>query len=100
MWNKKSEKVKEHEQCLYHQSAMEPADQLRHTIEQPHISIAAQIDASKAANIQRNRAVLKSIARAVLLCCRQCIALRGDVEKLAMNDTSVSGNPRKFSHSP
>ena len=96
VWNKKSEKVKEHERCLYHQSAMEQADQLRRTVEQPHTSIAAQVDASKAANIQRNRAVLKSIARAVLFCGRQCIALRGDVEKLAMNDTSVSGSPGNF----
>lgn len=88
--------MKEHERCLYHQSAMEQADKLRCTVEQPHTSIAAQVDASKAANIQRNRAVLKSIARAVLFCGRQCTALRGDVEKFAMKDTSVSGNPGNF----
>ena len=39
----------------------------------------AQIDSSKAANIEQNREVLKSIAQAVLFCGRQCIALRVDV---------------------
>ncbi len=87
--------MKEHERCLYYQSAMEEADQTRRMVEQPHTSIAAQVDASKAANIQRNRAVLKSIARAVLFCGRHCLALR-DVEKLPKNDTSASGNPGIF----
>ena len=96
VWNKKNEKVKEHERCWYHQSVMEQAGQLRCTVEQPHTRIAAQVDASKAANVQRNRAMLKSIARAVLFCGRQCIALR-DVEKHAMDDTSASGNPGNFS---
>lgn len=94
VWNKKSEKVKEHEHCLYHQSALENSDHLKQTVEHPHTSIVAQVDARKAANIKSNRAVLKSIARAVLFCGRQCIALRGDCEKLADGDSSV--NPGNF----
>ena len=66
-WNKKSEKVKEHEHSTRHQKAMK----------HPHTAISAQIDSSKATIIKRNREVLKSIARAVL-----CIALRGDAENL------------------
>ena len=38
----------------------------------------AQSDIRRAANVARNRDVLKSIASAVLYCARQCIALRGD----------------------
>lgn len=95
VWNKKSEKVKEHERCLYHQSAMEQADRLKQNVKQPHTSIVAHVDAHKAANIKRNRAVLMSIARAVLLYGRQCIALRGDTEKLAEMDSS-SDNPGNF----
>ena len=49
---------------------MEQADQPRRMVEQPHTSIAAQVDAYKAVNIQSNQAVLKSIARAVLFCGR------------------------------
>ena len=84
-----------HRILQYHQSAMEQADQLRHTVEQPHTSIATQVDASKAANIQCNRAVLKSIAGGVFFCGRQCIPLRGDV-KTTCHDTSVSGNLGNF----
>ena len=40
----------------------------------------SQIDQRRAANIKHNRAILKSIVRAVLFCGRQCIALRGDAE--------------------
>ena len=96
VWNKKSEKVKEHDRCLYHQSALEQADRLRQTVEHSQSSIVAQVDACRAANITRNREVLKSIARAVLFCGRQCIALRGNGERIEMNDTFVSGNPGNF----
>ena len=92
VWNKKSEKVKEHERCMYHQNALEQADYLKRSIEHPRTTIIAQVDARKAANIERNRAVLKSIASAVLFCGRQCIALRGVSEDL----DSSSGNPGNF----
>ena len=78
----KSEKVKEHEHSSHHQKAMEQAYNLKRAVEHPHTAISTQIDSSKAANIERNRDVLKSIARAVMFCGRQCIALRGDIENL------------------
>lgn len=92
VWNKKSEKLKEHERCRYHQNALEQADHLKQSIEHPHTTIIAQVDARKAANIKHNKEVLKSIASAVLFCGRQCIALRGVSEDLA----SSSGNPGNF----
>ena len=58
-WNKKSEKVKEHEHSTHHQKAMEQAYNLKRAVEHPH---TAQIDSSKSANIERNREVLKSMA--------------------------------------
>ena len=80
-WHKTSEKAKKLERCLYHQSAVEQGDRLVQAVECPQTSVVAQVDACKAANIERNRKVLKSIASAVLFCGRQCIALRGDDEK-------------------
>ena len=77
MWNKKSEKVREHEQCMYHQNAMEKAADLKQAVEHPHI--------------KGSREVLKYIARAVLYCGRQCIAQRGDAENL-----NRPGNPGNF----
>ena len=61
---------------------MEQAYNLKRAVKHPHTAISAQIDSSKAANIERNRELLKSIARAVLFCGWQCISLRGDVENL------------------
>ena len=92
MCNKKSEKVKEHEHCLYHQNSLEQADHLKQTVEHTNTSIVAHVDANKAANIKCNHAVLKSIARAVLFWRRQCIALRESIEKIAEIDSS-SDNP-------
>ena len=67
----------------------EHSDHLKQTVEHPHTSVGAQ-----AANIKGNHAVMKSIARTVLFCGRQCIALRGDSEKLPEGDSS--GNPGNF----
>ena len=91
IWNKKSEKTKEHVQFKYHQKCTELADNLKFTIEHPHTTITATIDARRAANIENNRSLLKSIARAVLFCGRQCIALRGDRE-----DYDSPGNHGNF----
>ena len=70
---------------------MEQADNLKHSIEHPHTIIISHHDACKAANIEYNRSVLKSMARAVRFCGRQCIALRGDSE-----DLESPGNPGNF----
>ena len=45
----------------------------------------SRIDSRKAANIDYNRLLLKSIARAILYCGKQCIALQGDREDLSGN---------------
>jgi len=90
-WNKIGEKANEHESSLYHQKSMELADNFKCTVEHPEMTITSQIDARKAANIERNRSILKSLARAVLYCGRQCIALRGDAE-----NTETPGNPGNF----
>ena len=91
VWNKKNEKTKEHVNSLYHQKCMELAENLKCTVEHPEVAITSQIDARKAANIQRNRFILKSLAGAVLFCGKQCIALRGIAE-----NTETSGNPGNF----
>ena len=91
IWNKKSEKTNEHAKSHYHQKSMELADNLKSTIEHPQITIVSRIDSRKAANIEHNRSLLKSIARAILYCGKQCIALRGDRE-----DIDLPGNHGNF----
>ena len=46
------------------------------------------LDTKKAENIERNTTIQKCVLEAVIYCGRQCIALRGDNEKL-----NESGNP-------
>ena len=60
-------------------------------MENPDTTITAQSDTRRAANVERDRAVLKSIASAVLYRARQCIALLGDAESV-----ESSGNPDNF----
>ena len=57
------------------------------------MTISAMTDSRKAANINENRHILKSVAETVLYCGRQCIALRGDNEKLLPHS---AGNPGNF----
>lgn len=90
-WNKKGEKFKEHVNSLYHQKCMELAEDFKCTYEHPQMAITSQIETCKAANIERNRSILKSLARAVLFCGKQCIALRGDAENI-----EKPGNPGNF----
>ena len=94
VWNKKSEKNMS-VVCTVRVPWSKLIVYIKQNVEQPHTSIVAHVDAHKAANIKRNHAVLMSIARAVLFCGRQCIALRGNTEKLAEMDSS-SDNPGNF----
>ena len=82
IWRKKSEQCKGHETLKYHESAMELADNLIQNVENPETGMLVQADKLRAANVEKNRALLKPIIRAVLYCARQCIALRGDSETL------------------
>ena len=70
---------------------MEQAAKFVWSIEKPSLTVTAHVDQRRAENIQRNREVLKSIARAVLFCGKQCLALRGHEE-----DSSRPGNHRNF----
>ena len=70
---------------------MEFADQLIRSVEHPETPLPAIINAKRATNIAQNRRVLKSIARAILFCGKQCIALRGDAEQM-----DTPGHPGNF----
>jgi len=51
----------------------------------------SHVGTRKAANIEYNRRILKSLAIAVLFCGKQCIVLRGDIQK-----PDAPGNPGNF----
>ena len=82
-WNKKSMHCSSHEKAMYHEAALKLADEFIQRYEHPETELQNQLDQRRAAIIEQNRKILKSIIRAVLFCGRQCIALRGDSEHLA-----------------
>lgn len=66
-WNKKGKKADAHEHCSYHQRALEQADYLKQLVEKPQHTISVLVDTRRAANIERIRRILKSIASAMIL---------------------------------
>ncbi|ELT97505.1 hypothetical protein CAPTEDRAFT_193465 [Capitella teleta] len=90
-WHKKSEKFKEHEKAAYHRRATQDAEVFIRSIENSCANIDIMIDDQERLNVQKNRHILKCMIECVLLCARQCIALRGDKENL-----KTSGNPGNF----
>ena len=59
--------------------------------ESPSSTVACLFDKERDKRIKENRQIVKSIARAVLFCGRQCIALCGHREKLDQSE-----NPGNF----
>ena len=74
-WHKRAEECKEHELTQYHQECLQQA------VEHPTSTVSILLDTKKAANVERNRTIMKCVLEAVIYCGRQCIALRGDNEK-------------------
>ena len=90
-WQKKAMKCKDHEQAKYHQEALQFAEEFVRTVEQPETTVACMVDHRRAQNVERNRSILKCVADAIIYCGKQCIALRGNAEKL-----NTPGNPGNF----
>ena len=79
-----------HASSKYHADAVEAALTFKQSIEQPHLNIDARLNVELVNIIQENRHVVKCCAR-ILYCGRQCIALRGDIERM-----DQPGNPGNF----
>ena len=102
MFYKLNEKAKVHEQNGYHLNAMIASASLRDSVANPHHRIDVRFVDEKRKNIERNRHIIRTVAEAVLFCGRQCIALRGDNERVVERDAAASdvtqynGNPGNF----
>ena len=79
-----------HASSKYHADAVEAALTFKQSIEQPHLNIDAPLNMELVNVIQENRHVVKC-AQCILYCGRQCIALRGDIERM-----DQPGNPGNF----
>ena len=80
-----------HAKNQYHTQAVEDALTLKQSIEHPERNIDVCMSAEKLHLIAENRHIVKCCAESILYCGRQCIALRGDIERL-----DQPGNPGNF----
>ena len=94
-WHKRTEKCKEHALTQYHQDSLQQVDIFTQTVEHPISTVSTLLDTKNAANVERNRTILKCVLEACIYCARQCIALRGYNEKL--NESGNPGNVLNFS---
>ena len=79
-----------HASSKYHADAVEAALTFNQLTEQPHLNIGARLDLELVNVIQENRHVI-NCAQCILYCGMQCIALRGDNERI-----DQPGNPGNF----
>ena len=75
----------------YHTNAIEAALTFKQSVKHPQTNIDVRLNMELVKTIRENRHILKCCAECILYCERQCIALRGDIEKL-----DQPGNPGNF----
>ena len=63
-------------------NAVADATAFIHSVEYPEECVDVRMNKNRLQNINENRHILKCCVESILLCRHQCIALRGDVEKL------------------
>lgn len=90
-WARYTSVIAEHAEKMYHRDAMIAVQTFKESVENPSNTVTCLFDKEREERIKENREIVKSIARAVLFCGRQCIALRGHREKL-----NQSENPGNF----
>ena len=76
-WARYTSVVVEDAEKTYHRDAMIAAQAFKESVENPSNTVACLFDKEREKRIKENRQIVKSIARPVLFCGRQCIALRG-----------------------
>lgn len=107
-WAHYTSAIVEHAEKTYHRDAMIAAQAFKESVENASNTVACLFDKEREKHIEENRQIVKSIARAVLFCRRQCIALRGHREKLdqsknlgnflALSKVFSEGNPTLAAH--
>lgn len=90
-WARYTSVIVEGTEKTYHRDAMIVAQAFKESVKNPSNTVACLFDKEREKHIKENRQIVKSIARAVLFCGHQCIALRSHREKLDQSE-----NPDNF----
>lgn len=94
-WIKASEVLggnKGHTTKAYHIDAMQAMKIFITAMKNPQATLPAHVNKVLLQRIDNNKHIIERIVHAVLFCGRQCIALRGNNEKM----TNIKGNPGNF----
>ena len=91
-WSKKTGKFAAHNQTKYHEFALLKMEALKCSITQPATSIENRLRSIADADIVSNRYIITCMAEAILLCGKQCIALRGHRDDSTASSSCNKGN--------
>ena len=90
-WVKLSDVLNSHSKLLYHREALQDAEVLKATIENPLSRIDVMSNSALQSRMTENAHILRQIVRTILFLSKQGLALRGDFE-----DVHSSRNPGNF----
>ena len=76
-WTKKSDACRKHASSQYHFDAMARMCEFKDAVNNPKTAIDNILDSERLRSIERNRHVIASLFKVVILCGKQGIALRG-----------------------
>ena len=87
-WVKLSDALNTHSKLLYHRDALQSADVLKTTIENPSSRIDVIVSSALQSRIAENKHILKQIVRAILFLVKQGLPFRGDAEDVRSQKNS------------
>ena len=90
-WVKLNDVLKTHSKHLYHRDALQSAEVLKSTIENPASRLDIMVSSALQSRIAENKHILQQIVRAIVFLAKQGLPFRGDVE-----DVSSGKNPGNF----
>ena len=90
-WVKLSDVLSNHSKSVYHREAVQSADVLKSTVENPASRIDVMTNHTLQARIAQNKHILQVIVRSILFLAKQGLPFRGDKE-----DVNSEKNPGNF----
>ena len=87
-WVKLSEVLQNHSKLTCHRDAVQSADVLKISIENPGSRIDVQMSSSLQSQMAENKHILRQIVQAVLFLAKQGLAFRGDKERYSFPEES------------
>ena len=97
-WHKPGEKIEKHlrygldkAEISIHSQSMTDEKLFKNSLAKPAQTIRSMLDTTLQKRIEENRAILRDVIRAIIICGKQCMSYRGHRENI--NDTTInSGN--------